>query len=86
MQGLDLSYSVKDYRKDMSNGFLLAEIISRYEPGRIPMHAFENTHNNARRDNNWTQLALFFKKHTLRDIKIEPEEYSLIMANRDPKS
>lgn len=24
MQGLDLSYSVKDYRKDMPNGFLLA--------------------------------------------------------------
>lgn len=24
MQGLDLSYSIKDFRKDMSNGFLLA--------------------------------------------------------------
>lgn len=86
MQGLDLSYSVKDYRKDMSNGFLIAEIISRYEPGRIPMHAFENTQNNARRDNNWSQLQLFFKKHSIRDIQITQEEYSNIMNQKDQKS
>lgn len=86
MQGLDLSYSVKDYRKDMSNGFLLAEIISRYEPGRIPMHAFENTQNAARRDNNWNQLHLFFRKHTLRDVQIASEEYAAVMRGTDPKS
>lgn len=49
------------------------------------MHAFENTQNNARRDNNWNQLALFFKKHPLRDVKITPEEYSNIMAGKDLK-
>lgn len=70
MQGLDLSYSVKDYRKDMSNGFLIGEIISRYEPGRIPMHAFENSQNAARRDNNWNQLHLFFRKQALREVTI----------------
>jgi hypothetical protein len=86
MQGLDLSYSVKDYRKDMSNGFLIAEIISRYEPGKIPMHAFENTQNASRRDNNWTQLQLFFKKYTIRDIKIGAEEYSMIMQQKDIKA
>ena len=86
MQGLDLSYSVKDYRKDMSNGFLIAEIISRYEPGRIPMHAFENTQNSARRTNNWNQLHLFFKKQTLRDVHISPEEYSSVMNSKDHKS
>jgi hypothetical protein len=86
MQGLDLSYSVKDYRKDMSNGFLIAEIISRYEPGRIPMHSFENTQNAARRDNNWNQLHLFFRKYTLRDVRILPEEYTAIMRGTDPKS
>jgi len=86
MQGLDLSYSVKDYRKDISNGFLIAEIVSRYEPGRIPMHAFENTQNAARRDNNWNQLHLFFRKNTLRDVRIAPEEYTNIMRTNDPKS
>jgi hypothetical protein len=86
MQGLDLSYSVKDYRKDMSNGFLIAEIISRYEPGRIPMHSFENTQNAARRDNNWNQLHLFFRKHPLRDVQVAPEEYAMVMRGADPKS
>ena len=57
--------------RDMCNGFLIAEIISRYEPGKIPMHAFQNSQNQARRDNNWNQLTLFFKKCELRKIKIE---------------
>ena len=70
----------------MSNGFLIAEIISRYEPGKIPMHAFENSQNQARRDNNWSQLQLFFKKQTLREVHIGPEEYQLIMVQKDPKA
>lgn len=86
MQGLDLSYSVKDYRKDMSNGFLIGEIISRYEPGRIPMHSFENSQNAARRDNNWNQLHLFFRKQTLREVNIGGEEYGAIMKGNDHKS
>lgn len=32
------------------------------------MHAFENSHNQVRRDNNWTQLELFFSKNSLRTI------------------
>jgi uncharacterized FAD-dependent dehydrogenase len=50
------------------------------------MHAFENSHNNARRDNNWTQLALFFKKYSLRDVEIGLEEFSNIMKGTDSKS
>jgi hypothetical protein len=37
------------------------------------MHAFENSQNVARRDNNWNQLNLFFKKHTIRDVQIGAE-------------
>lgn len=50
------------------------------------MHAFENTSNQARKDNNWSQLDLFFRKNTLRGIEISQDEYSKIRADNDPKS
>ena len=72
--------------RDLSNGFLIGEIVSRYEPGKIPMHAFQNSHNQARRDNNWNQLHLFFQKYELRKVNIELSEYDKIKASNDPKS
>lgn len=50
------------------------------------MHSFENSSNQARRDNNWNQLELFFKKYTLRGEQIPAEQYDKIKANQDPKS
>lgn len=63
IQGLDLSYSVKDFRKDLKNGFLVAEIFSRYHPGRIQMHSFDNSHNSERKRNNWHLISLFLAKN-----------------------
>ncbi len=40
----------------------------------------------ARRDNNWNQLHLFFRKQTLREVHIGSEEYINIMKGTDPKS
>lgn len=50
------------------------------------MHAFENSQNVGRRENNWNQLHLFFRKHTLREVQIGGEEYVHVMKGTDPKS
>lgn len=47
--------------RDFCNGFLFAEILSRYFPGEVQMHSFENVNSIANKQRNWQLLEKFFK-------------------------
>ncbi|EFJ50813.1 hypothetical protein VOLCADRAFT_103869 [Volvox carteri f. nagariensis] len=49
-------------RRDVANGFLVAEIFSRYFPADIQMHSFANATSSHYKRDNWDQLKVFSTK------------------------
>ena len=82
LQSLDLAYSVKQVKRDFSNGFLVAEIFSRYYGKEFSMHSYDNGYAMKVRKDNWKQLLKVFRKIGLPTI-ITENEVSDIVYCRD---
>lgn len=70
VQSLDLTYAIKNVKRDFANGFLIAEMISKYYPQEVQMHGYDTGTGKAAKQNNWTLLEKIFSKHHL-DISKE---------------
>ncbi|XP_042594226.1 spermatogenesis-associated protein 4-like isoform X2 [Cyprinus carpio] len=56
LQSLDLSFFPKNVRRDLSNGYLVAEIFSWYFPRDFHMHSYDNGASLAAKQSNWSQI------------------------------
>ena len=70
IQNLNLEYSFKDIKRDLINGYFIAEIFSKYYPSKISMHSFTNSNSSKVKDDNWNQLVLVLKNNGFKVNKI----------------
>ena len=70
IQSLDLTDAVKNPQRDVANGYIFGEILSRYYPALVSMHSFHREIGLPYREINW-QLILKILAKTELVIKIE---------------
>ncbi|XP_053311275.1 spermatogenesis-associated protein 4 [Spea bombifrons] len=65
LQSLDLSSPPKNFRRDLSNGYVIAEIFYWYFSEDIQLPSYSNGTSLATKLGNWSQLEKFFSKRNL---------------------
>mmetsp|Transcript_28558 Transcript_28558/g.51719 ORF Transcript_28558/g.51719 Transcript_28558/m.51719 type:complete len:848 (-) Transcript_28558:59-2602(-) len=76
LQSLDLSFSIKNPKRDLTNGYMVAEIFSRYYPKDVDMLTYENGLRLEAKVDNWEQLFRLFKR---KGINIQKQEFDPVM-------
>lgn len=56
LASLDLSYAVTNPKMDLSNGFIIAEILTRKYPDQVSIYTFYNNLAKDKKTNNWQQI------------------------------
>ncbi|KAL0055443.1 hypothetical protein WJX82_000533 [Trebouxia sp. C0006] len=77
---LDLTYPIKHPKRDFANGFLVAEVLSKYFPDDVQMHSIENVTSIERKKSNWHLLKKFFKRY---DVPVSKDDVDQVMAAAD---
>ncbi len=54
---LDLAYAVRNVKRDINNGFIVAEILSRYYPTEVNIYSYYNDNNKEKKKDNWNRIA-----------------------------
>ncbi|XP_054886875.1 spermatogenesis-associated protein 4-like isoform X2 [Poeciliopsis prolifica] len=65
LQDLELSFHPNNLRRDLSNGYLVAEIFSHYYPHDISKYSFLNGVSFSSKQKNWSRIQKFLKKKNL---------------------
>jgi hypothetical protein len=65
VQSLNLTYKISNPKRDLSNGWVCAEILQRYFPDDIEMYQFDNGFKLEKKQNNWLHLAKLAKRKQL---------------------
>ncbi|KAK9833001.1 hypothetical protein WJX74_004012 [Apatococcus lobatus] len=72
LQGLKLSQPLRNIRRDLADGCILAEILSKYLPKDVQLHAFERATSRQRKKANWKLLTKILKSYRFPiDSKLE---------------
>lgn len=61
IQSLNLSFPVKDVKRDFSDGFTIAEILAEYYPKLISTQSFARVASRNKKAENWDYLSHLFK-------------------------